>query len=80
MRTHVSYDTPVGTPVRLKKAFMWSDEEVGDTGTFTGGADYLPGLDAGQWTVALDKPNCYGHRSKPHWTLDELNEYWELIT
>ena len=75
----ISYDTKIGTPVRLKKAYLWTEEEVADTGTWAGGADYIPGLDAGQWTVKFDKPDFRGHGAKPHWTLDEVNEYWEII-
>jgi len=68
-----------GDRVQLKKRFLWDSTPIGTTGTFEGGAEYVPGLDAGQYTVKLDEPDAHGRLSSVHWTLDEVKEHWERI-
>lgn len=67
----------VGSRVRCLKAH--SGIEVGDLGTFTFGADYVPGWDAGRFTVEVDKfpaESPYGHRAISYWTEAEMAESW----
>jgi hypothetical protein len=55
--------------------------EVGDTGTCTFGSDYVPGLDAGRWTVepdAFPAKSRYGHRAINYWTSEEMLGSWEV--
>lgn len=52
--------------------------KVGDTGVYTFGADYVPGWDAGQFTVTLDNPRT-NHRCSNHWTYQELSDYWKKV-
>ncbi len=66
-----------GDRVRLVRP-GWGDDE-GATGVYEGGADYVPGLDAGCFTVKLDKPNRFGHLAAAHWTYVEVCETWEKI-
>lgn len=52
----------------------------GTLGTYQGGADYVPGWDAGKFEVLLDHPNEYGHKYALHWTYDEVCRYWQKVT
>lgn len=68
-----------GDRVRFREgAFSWANKP-GDLGTFEGGAEYVPGWDAGHYSVALDEPNLYGHRVANHWTQDEVESAWEKV-
>jgi hypothetical protein len=56
--------------------------EEGDLGTVTAGDDYVPGLDAGRFTVQPDdfpKKSFYGHRAVSYWTSQELGESWAFL-
>jgi hypothetical protein len=55
---------------------------VGDLGTVTEAADYLPGWDAGRFTVQPDtfpEKSLYGHRAVSYWTRQEMLESWEKV-
>ena len=52
---------------------------VGTLGTYEGGADYVPGLDAGCFTVRYDEPNEVGHLASAHWTYGEVCDCWEVV-
>lgn len=70
----------VGSRVRCRKAHMGI--EVGDLGTFTFGADYVPGWDAGRFTVEPDLfpgNSPYGHLAVNYWTAVEMSESWEPV-
>jgi hypothetical protein len=48
----------------------------GDKGTLVFGADYVPGWDAGRWTVELDDPGDRRHTAASYWTESEMRESW----
>lgn len=53
--------------------------EVGERGWITFGAEYVPGWDAGRWTVEPDSfpgGSPYGHRAVNYWTEQELLRSW----
>jgi hypothetical protein len=69
-----------GTRLRATRAHM--GVEVGDLGTCTRAEDYVPGLDAGQFTVEPDTfpaASFYGHRAVSYWTREEMLESWRVI-
>lgn len=56
--------------------------EEGEFGTIVFGADYLPGWDAGCWTVEPDsfpERSPYGHRAVNYWTREEMFESWKEV-
>jgi hypothetical protein len=57
--------------------------EVGDTGTYRGdGADYVPGLDAGRYTVWPDRfpeASPYNHNAVSYWSRDEMFASWQPV-
>jgi hypothetical protein len=57
--------------------------EVGDLGTLDPkGADYVPGWDAGSWSVWPDgfpTASPYGHNAVSYWSEAELLQSWERI-
>lgn len=65
----------IGTKVRATEKFR-DRIRPGDTGTYTSGADYLPGWDAGRFDVTLDNPRTKQLVSS-HWTYGEMCEFWE---
>lgn len=51
-------------------------------GIYKGGADYVPGLDAGNFVVEFESgPQdwFWDHRSMAHWTYDEVMSTWEVV-
>ena len=63
--------------VRRIKLPHWNfdDEEIGDTGVITRADDYVPGWDAGMFSVRLDKNG----KSCNYWTRQEMLESWEVV-
>jgi len=68
-----------GDRLRRKRAGWWRHSKVGDLATYQGGAEYVPGLDAGQYTVRLDQPNGWGHIGEFYWDLPSLQAHWARI-
>lgn len=51
----------------------------GEEGTLVFGADYVPGWDAGRWTVEPDsypEQSPFGHRAVNYWTEQEMLQSW----
>ena len=70
----------VGDKVKVKAIEGWNFHqlEIGDTGTYSSGSEYVPGLDASQYVVTLDNPR--GKWSAiPYWTYDEMCKTWEKV-
>ena len=68
-----------GDRLRRVKLAPYKTAGVGDLATYEGGAEYVPGLDAGLFTVKLDQPNEYGHIGEAYWDLASLQEDWVRI-
>ena len=79
---HIDYsDRPwvAGDRLRRKRLGWLCFGKLGDLATYEGGADYVPGLDAGQYAVKLDQPNGRGHRGEAYWDLPGLQADWDRI-
>ena len=64
------------------KTAPYGTPREGDKGTLVFGADYVPGLDAGRWTVKFEQPEgqperaLFGHAAANYWTESEMRETW----
>lgn len=70
----------IGKRVKCIREHMGA--EIGDEGKITQAADYLPGLDAGCFTVCPDdfpEKSLYGHNGISYWTSNEMFDSWVLI-
>jgi len=79
---HIDYSARpwvAGDRLRRKRLGWLCCGRLGDLATYEGGADYVPGLDAGQYAVKLDQPNGRGHRGEAYWDLPSLQADWDRI-
>ena len=67
----------VGDKVVCIKSTFGTQLQPGDTGVISRMEDYVPGWDAGQFNVKLDKPRTRFQQSC-HWKYQEMAEYWRL--
>lgn len=58
----------------------------GEFGIFESGAEYVPGLDAGRWSVKFEQPHTgprekgsalFAHTCANYWTREEMLESWQ---
>ena len=69
----------MSTLTHIKRMRRRSDGALGFY--FSDGAEYVPGLDAGQYTVWHDSidPEWPYHRANNYWTRDEMLRSWEPV-
>lgn len=69
-----------GQRVRCTREHM--GVEVGAVGTVLQADDYVPGWDAGVFSVAPDSfpaASPYGHRAVNYWTETEMLDSWQIL-